>query len=170
MVKKEAPTIKTERLTLRRLMESDIPFMSDMFADDQVTKYLTADTPPCDSHSMLQIVRARRETEWAIVLDKTDEFIGDFMIVNLAQGYLGEIGCVLRHSFWCQGYAKEAALAVIAYCRNDLGLRRLCAKIDNENLRSKKLFASLGFTLNAVLPEANFGGRVCDIAYYSRML
>lgn len=42
MVKKEAPTIKTERLTLRRLMESDIPFMSDMFADDQVTKYLTA--------------------------------------------------------------------------------------------------------------------------------
>lgn len=170
MSKKEAPTLKTERLILRRLTEPDIPFMADMFADAEVTKYLTGDTPPHDEHSMLKIVRARRQHEWAIVLKETNEFAGDCMIVNITQGYLGEIGCVLRRAFWNKGYAREALLAILSYCKNTLGLKRLCAKIDHENVLSKKLFESLGFTLNAVLPEANFSGRVCDIAYYSRLL
>lgn len=170
MAKKEAPTIVTNRLTMRRLTEADIPSMSKMFADEQSTKYLTGDTPPCDEHSMLKIVRARRETEWAIICNDTNEFIGDFMISGITQGYLGEIGCVLRSEFWGKGYAKEASLAVMDYCRNTLALKRLAAKTDNENTVAKKLLEALGFELNAVLPEANFIGRICDIAYFSRMV
>ena len=170
MAKKEAPTIKTDRLTLRRLMECDIPSMLKMFSDDMTTKYLTGDTPPCNEHAMLKIVRARRATEWAIILNETNEFIGDCMIVKITQGYLGEIGCVLRHDFWNKGYAKEASLAIMDYCKNELGLKRLCAKIDNKNTSSKKLFETLGFELNAILPEADFNGRVCDVTYYSRIL
>jgi len=92
MAKKEAPTIKSTRITLRRLMECDIPDMAKMFGNNQVTKHLTGDTPPSDEHSMLKIVRARRETEWAIILNETNEFIGDGMIVRVTENYLGEIG------------------------------------------------------------------------------
>ena len=91
MSKIEAPTIKTERLTLRRLMEEDIPNMSKMFGNKNVTKLLTGDTPPSDEHTMLKIVRHRKETRWAIALNETNEFIGNTHILNITNGYLGEI-------------------------------------------------------------------------------
>jgi len=170
MSKKEAPTIKTERLTLRRLTEEDIPNMAKMFGDSETTKYLTGDTPPSDEHTMLKIVRARKETEWAIVLNETSQFIGDCMIPSITENYLGEIGCVLIREHWGNGYATEALLAIINHCICTLNLKRLCARIDNNNVNAKKLAEKLGFEQNAVLPEANFVGRICDIAYYSKLL
>jgi [ribosomal protein S5]-alanine N-acetyltransferase len=170
MAKKEAPTIKTKRLTLRRLTEEDIPNMSKMFGNNDVTKYLTGDTPPSDEHTMLKIVRLRKETEWAIILNETNEFIGDCMIPNITENYLCEIGCVLMQEHWGKGYAKESMLAIIDYCTNALKIKRLCAKMDNKNIRAKKLIESLSFEQNAVLPEANFIGRICDIAYYSKRI
>ena len=170
MSKKEAKKLTTQRLVLRRLMEQDIPFMSKMFGDGAVTKYLNGDTPPSDEHTMLKIVRARRETEWAITLPDTDQFIGTALIPKITQNYLGEIGCVLLQEHWGKGYAKEVMLTLMEYSKNVLKLGRLCAKIDNNNTSSKKLFESLGFTLDALLPEAGFNGRICDIAYYSMKL
>ena len=170
MAKKEAPTIKTERLTLRRLREEDIPNMAKMFGCDNVTKHLNGETPPSYEHSMLKLVRARRDIEWAIVLDETIEFIGTALIPTITEGYLGEIGCVLLEEYWGQGYAKETMLALVNYCKKELRLKRLCARIDNKNMNSKRLFESLNFKLDAVLPSANFGGRVCDIAYYSKSI
>ena len=167
MAKKEAPTLKTERLTLRRLTEEDIPAMSRMFENSNVTKYLTGDTPPGDEHSMLRIVRARRETEWAVILSETNTFIGDAIIPNITGGYLGEIGCVLLEEYWGNGYAAEALRALMDYGAHILRLKRFCAKMDNENIRADKLLEHLGFEKNAVLPEANFGGRICDVGYYS---
>jgi len=76
----------------------------------------------------------------------------------------------LLQEYWGKGYAKEAMISLIGYCKDNLGLKRLCARIDDKNIASKKLFESLGFERNAVLPEANFGGRICDIAYYSKCI
>jgi len=42
-----------------------------MFGNPNVTQFLTGGTPPSDEHSMLKIVRARRETEWAIYQGNT---------------------------------------------------------------------------------------------------
>ena len=170
MAKKEAPTIKAERLTLRRLTEDDIPNMSKMFGSDEVVQFLTGDTPPSDEHSMLKIVRARRETEWAVVLNETGEFIGDCLISSITAKYLGEVGVVLRREYWGQGYAAEAMAAIMGHCIDALELKRLCARMDNRNAKAIKLIETLGFEKNAVLPEANFGGRICDVAYYSKKL
>lgn len=69
---------------------------------------------------------------------------------------------------WGNGYATEAVTAIMDYCFHNLELKRLCAEIDNKNERSKKLIEKLGFELIAVLPEADFGGTVADVAYYTR--
>ncbi len=102
-----------------------------------------------------------------MVLGDSDEYIGQCMLLKVVDGYLGEIGWYFRRGFWGQGYAREAAEAIIAYSRDTLGVKRLCAQIDERNERSKRLAERLGFTLNAHLPEADFGGRVADVAYYS---
>ncbi len=169
MAKKEAPVLRTERLVLRRKMEKDIPFMLDLFNNDDVRRYLGG-YPPRDEHSMLRMIRGRREIEWVAALADTDEYIGECMLLKIVDGYLGEIGYYFRRDFWGHGYAEEAARAVICHCSETLHLKRLCATIDKDNIRSRKLIEKLGFELVAVLPEADFGGRIADVAYYARLL
>ena len=167
MAKTEAPTIETERLILRRKKEEDIPNMLLMFNNDDVRKFLGG-YPPRDKHSMLKMVRSRKETEWAVTLKDTNEYIGECLIPKIVDGYLGEIGYLFMKEHCGNGYATEAVAAIIDYCFDDLELKRLCATIDNKNERSKKLIEKLRFELIAVLPEADFGGRVADVAYYTR--
>jgi [ribosomal protein S5]-alanine N-acetyltransferase len=169
MAKKEAPKIQTERLVLRPRAEKDIPNMIKMLNDDVVREYLGIN-PPRDEYSMLEMIRNRTETKWAVTLKDTDEFIGDVMIPEIAEGYLGEIGFRFMREHWGCGFAYEAVSAVIEHSKSTLHLKRLSAKIDNKNIPSKKLIERLGFTLVAVLPESHLQGRVADVAYYSRIV
>ena len=169
MSKQEAPTIRTSRLILRRKREKDIPFMLDLFGNDEVRQYLGG-YPPRDEAAMRYMIRRRSPTDWVVALADTDEYIGECMLLKVVDHYLAEIGYYFRRSFWGQGYAEEAANAVIFYCTDTLHLSRLCATIDDRNERSKKLIEKLGFSWVALLPEADFGGRVANVAYYSKAL
>lgn len=169
MAKIEAPTIKTERWVLRRRQEKDIPQMLDLFNNDEVRHYLGG-YPPRDDHSMLRMVRGRKQTDWVVALADTDEYIGECMLCKVVDGYLGEIGYFFRRKNWGFGYATEAVEAIIRYSANTLNLKRMCATVDDRNMRSKKLIEKLGFELVAILPESDFGGRVADVAYFSRKL
>ena len=169
MSKQEAPVIKTPRLVLRRRREKDIPFMLELFNNDEVRQYLGG-YPPRDEAAMRCMIRRRTSTDWVAALADTDEYIGECMLVKVVDNYLAELGYYFRRKFWGQGYAGEAAGAVIACCAETLHLSRLCAAIDDRNERSKKLIEKLGFEYVALLPESDFGGRVADVAYYSKRL
>ena len=166
MSKLEAPKLETKRLILRRRMESDIPYMLRMFNDDEVRRYLGG-YPPNDEHSMLKMIRHRKNTEWAVILRDTNEYIGECLLPKIIDNYLAEIGYLFLKEHWGKGYAQEAVCAIIDHCFITLNLQRLCATIDNKNDRSKRFIEKLGFEFVALLPEADFGGRVADVAYYS---
>jgi RimJ/RimL family protein N-acetyltransferase len=55
-----------------------------------------------------------------------------------------EIGYRLARSAWRQGYATEAARAVRDYAFFTLGIRRLIALIDPENLASVRVAEKIG--------------------------
>ena len=167
--RKEAPQLETERLILRRKKDEDIPFMVKMFNDDEVREFLGG-YPPKDERSCTGMVRHRKETEWAVTLKETGEYLGEVHIPNIVDNYLGEIGYLFLREHWGKGFAYEAVTAMIEYAKNTLNLKRLYATIDNKGDKSKKLIEKLGFSLVAVLPESDFGGRVSDVAYYSRVL
>ena len=44
---------------------------------------------------------------------------------------------------------------------------RISAQIDTKNKASRRLAERLKFEMDAVLPQANLGGKIADIAYYS---
>jgi RimJ/RimL family protein N-acetyltransferase len=167
--RKEAPTIETERLILRRKKDDDIPVMVKMFNDDAVREFLGG-YPPRDERSVTGMIRHRKETEWAVTLKETGEYLGEVHIPNIVDNYLGGVGYFFLQEHWGKGFANEAVTAMIEYAKNVLNLKRLYANIDNNGNRSKKLIERLGFSFVAVLPESNFGGRVADVAYYSRTL
>jgi RimJ/RimL family protein N-acetyltransferase len=56
-----------------------------------------------------------------------------------------EIGAHLRRVFWGQGYAPEAARAVMGYAFNTLGVKALFAGHNPANEASRRLLEKLGF-------------------------
>lgn len=56
-----------------------------------------------------------------------------------------DLGYALLPEHWSRGYAFEAASAVMAYARERLGLRRLAAITDADNLASIRLLEKAGF-------------------------
>lgn len=168
MPKKDAP-IQTGRLILRRKEEKDIPYMLSLFNDEEVRRYLGG-YPPRDERAMARMVKHGRTSSWAVALPGTDEYIGECMLLKVVEGCIGEIGYYFRREYWGLGYAAEAVDALITYCGGALGLRRLWANVDDRNERSKRLLGRLGFEQAALLRESDFGGRVADVAVYSRPL
>lgn len=166
MSKSEAVSLNTIRLVLRKRKEDDIPYMVKLFNNENVRKYLGG-YPPRDEHTMLKIVRARKETDWHVVLKENDQYIGECSLCKIVDGFLGEIGYIFMEEYWGKSYAYEAVHEMISYCFNTLKLGRLYAIIEKENNRSRKMIERLGFQLDAIIPRTDFGGRVADVAYYS---
>jgi RimJ/RimL family protein N-acetyltransferase len=62
-----------------------------------------------------------------------------------------DIGFAFLPSFWGQGYAYEAAAAVMAYGRTALGLKRIVAITDPDNHSSIKLLERLGLKFEQMI-------------------
>jgi RimJ/RimL family protein N-acetyltransferase len=56
-----------------------------------------------------------------------------------------DIGYALLPEFWSQGYALEAASAVVLYAREKLGLKRVAAVTNSDNQSSIRLLEKMGF-------------------------
>jgi RimJ/RimL family protein N-acetyltransferase len=56
-----------------------------------------------------------------------------------------DIGYALLPEFWSQGYALEAASAVVLYAREKLGLKRVVAVTNSDNQSSIRLLEKMGF-------------------------
>ena len=70
-----------------------------------------------------------------------------------------DLGYALLERFHGQGYAREAAAAVLAHARHELGLRRILALTALENPRSIRLLDLLGFRFEKLIA---FKGEALD--------
>ena len=56
-----------------------------------------------------------------------------------------DLGFALLPSYWHNGYAFEAATAVLSHGKESLGLDRIVAIVSKDNDRSRRLLERLGF-------------------------
>ena len=143
--------LETDRLVVRAFEENDAPEVARAFAPPEVIWW---DQPFDAEKALAWVSRARAEYERSgmglyAVTTRDGRLIGD---CGLAPGFIDgddvvEIGWHLERSAWGRGYATEAARAVLAHAQ-DLGLRRLISLIVPENLRSRRVAAKLGMTVD----------------------
>lgn len=88
---------------------------------------------------------------YAVELKKTGERIGMCGLIKRATLPDVDLGFAFLPSFWRNGYAFEAASAVLSYGRQALGLRRIVAIVSNDNDRSRMLLERLSFQLEGVV-------------------
>jgi RimJ/RimL family protein N-acetyltransferase len=146
------------RLTIRPVDAADLPDLFEINGDPRVTRFLPYSTwqAPEDGVSWLarmdalaaagtgrQFVLARRSdarTIGSLLLFKHDEPSSRL-----------ELGYVLGHGHWGQGYMREAVEAVCAEAFGRHGIRRIEAEVNPANVASCRLLLRAGFRLEGRL-------------------
>lgn len=151
------PSIKTDRLILRKLAVSDCFDMYDYAKLKDVTEFLTWSPHPDLEYtksylkSLNHHYKAGSFYDWAIVLADEEKMIGTcgftrFHLVNNS----AEIGYVINPQYRGRGIAVEAAEAVLEYGFNTLGLNRIEARYMKGNTASRRVMEKLGMTFEGI--------------------
>lgn len=170
------PDLFTERLLLRKIIDSDAPRILYLRSHDLVMKYL-ARNPLSNLEEALKWIKIIHEAQdtdngitWAICLmEEPEMLIGNIGYWRLShENFRAEIGYMLDPEFWRKGIMKEAIAKVISFGFEQLGLHSIEADIDPENLASELTLVSSGFINEAYFKEnLFFNGEFKDSKIFS---
>ena len=155
------PEMRTERLTLRKLLVGDTADMFEYAKNEEVTRYLTWNPHPDRAYTReyLEYLGGRYSAgmfyDWAIVLEPLGKMIGTcgFTSFNCTHDS-AEVGYVLNPSYWGQGIAAEALERVLQFGFEELKLHRIEAKFMEENERSRHVMEKVGMTFEGYNRES----------------
>lgn len=151
-------TIETIRLTLRQLEPADAEMMFRHWAsDEQVTRFLRWDAHQTidETKSMIQqwIDNYQNDSTyyWGIYL-KDGEMIGSIGVTISSEYDLkGALGYKIGSRWWNQGYASEAANAVIGFMFRHTDIERIDSFCSIENPASRKVMEKTGMRYEGLL-------------------
>ena len=140
--------IRTERLVLRQWRDQDREPFAALNADPVVMEHfpstMTREASDAFVDFNIATIAARGWGLWAVEAD--GEFIG-FVGLNEPNFRPGvEIGWRLAREAWGHGYATEAARAVLAFARDELGLDEVISFTSTTNVRSQRVMERIGMT------------------------
>lgn len=142
--------IKTKRLTLTPLGMKYLQSTYAYSSDREATKYMLflPDETMEETADFLKEVDkqwSKEEPEYyefAILLG--DRHIGAVGIYPDEKRVTGEFGWIIHKDYWGQGFASEAAAAILEYSVNALGIHHFIAHCDSENTASARVMEKLG--------------------------
>jgi RimJ/RimL family protein N-acetyltransferase len=144
---KQRPLLQTERLLLRRPDATDVGAIMAIVGDWEVVRRLARVPHPyreTDAHFFLNNV-VPNEWVWAITLRESREVVGMVGLTPEADLDTAELGYYVARDHWGNGIATEAALSVIHYGIQSLGLRRIRSGHFVDNPASGRVLSKLGF-------------------------
>jgi len=142
----------TDRLRLRQWRSSDRKPFAELNADPRVMEFFPSTLSPEASHAAVDRwqsqIAERGWGLWAVEIRETNEFIG-FVGLQVPQAPLPfapcvEVGWRLAHAYWGQGYATEAASAVLRVGFEQLRLEEIVSFTAVINRRSRAVMERLG--------------------------
>ena len=153
--------ITTERLVLRRYARADQADLLALAAQPEVAKILPGRMPATEAgvRDYIDLQNSYRPFEKDQVFELAVERKEDGRVIGLL-GLIrrdprqGEVGWALAAEYRGQGYATEAAGALIDYGFTKLGLHRIHADTNSDKLASLRLMERLGMRREAQLREA----------------
>ena len=152
-----APTIETSRLLLRPWRDSDLDPWAAMGADPRVMRYFasTVERERCDAQAarMRERLERRGYGWWVAEVKGGAPFAGVMALQEVpfeaAFAPAFEIGWRLGVEQWGNGYATEAAAALLRYAFEDLEKPEVVAMTAVSNVPSQRVMQRLGMTYDA---------------------
>jgi ribosomal-protein-alanine N-acetyltransferase len=144
----------TERLLLRPATLEDLDAWQAISRDAEEAWYGEPRSTLEDARANLEKHIAHQDRHgfslWAVELSVSKEVIGAAGLSHLRDGTEIEVGYRFLHRFWGHGYATEAARASIAFGFDELGLDRIVAVTEPDNLASRRVMEKCGLTFVGV--------------------
>ncbi|HEX9019303.1 MAG TPA: GNAT family N-acetyltransferase [Anaerolineaceae bacterium] len=146
----------TPRLRLRDMRESDFEAMLAVERDPEVQRF-ERDLPGEQDIRLrfgyaLEEARESPRTryQFAVTVPPADELIGRVSLkLTMPDIHQWELGWYIRRAMWGNGYATEAARALMDFAFNERHAHRLVAFCHTQNSRSERVMQKLGMTREA---------------------
>lgn len=144
--------LNTERLILRDIVADDLPAVHEYASDSEVVRFMDwGPSTEQESHDYIQKTLAQQRDapryhfDLAVVLRSSGQLIGGCgLSIPVPAAPEGVIGYCLNRRYWGQGYASEAACALLALGFGPLALHRITAECDAENRASAHVLEKIG--------------------------
>jgi len=142
--------IETDRLIIKSNQEVDLEPLAALWADPEVTHYMGG---PRNYEEILKILKEDAQVNpqpafdlWPVIEKETGKIIGTGGILekDIDGRKQYEIIYVLAKSAWGKGFATEVASSLKDYAFDELGLKRVTALIDPDNMKSEKVATKIG--------------------------
>jgi RimJ/RimL family protein N-acetyltransferase len=151
--------LETDRLTLRPWdAAADLEEAFRMYNDPEVVRHIGGEARRVKNHEEM---RSRLETfmkvredglgRWAIEAKQARRVVGTVILDHIQQAFGTpfdeiEIGWHLAREAWGQGYASEAAKALLRYGFETLGFSEIFAVLTKDNGASARVAKRIGMT------------------------
>lgn len=150
----------TQRMVLRAAKVEDREFIIALEQDaelmEHVKEVLTDEEAEQFFKSILMPWQAK-DMEWTmlIAIDKNSKKqIGCFSLRFVSEHSLNaEIGFLISPNNQNKGYASEGAMAVKEFLFNDIGMRRVCAFCNTDNIGSWKVMEAIGLQREGLMHQ-----------------
>ncbi|HIF5648277.1 TPA: GNAT family N-acetyltransferase [Vibrio parahaemolyticus] len=157
-------TLTTERLILRLVSVDDAPFILDLYNHPDFYRFVGDKQMRTDYEAARYIkenmlrMEEKKGVSLLVVEDKqTKQPLGICGLVKRDTLNAYDIGYGFLPSAYGQGFAIEAAKAVIEYAKQAMQLSQLVAITNNDNIRSISLLEKLGFEFECVEQQYDNG-------------
>ena len=163
--------LETPRLILREYTEDDSATVLAYQSDPRYLRYYPWEERTLEDVQRLvrtfidwQSESPRRRLQLAVLLHESGTLIGSCGVRRKPDDDTeADIGFELSPGHWGQGYATEAATAMVEFAFRELGLSRLSSWCIADNAASARVLEKLGMTQEGRLPTSeHFKGRDWD--------
>ncbi len=156
----EFPVLEGACIRLRGVRESDIDGLFRLFSNPEVMRYWSRG-PMTErqeamhyANTLVDDFSARAALRWIIADPESDRLLGTCALYDLnPQHARAGLGYALMPECWGKGLANEAATLALCYGFLELGLHRIEADTEPNNIRSNRVLESLGFQREGLLRE-----------------
>lgn len=171
--------LHSRRLLLRTFKDSDIESFLAYRNVPEVAKYQGWSIPYTREQALnfladINGMEAPKQGQWlqlAIELKSTGEMIGDVgVMIKHEDARQAVIGFTVAPAHWRKGYAVEAINCLLEFLFGDIGLHRVTADCDAENVASYRTLEKAGFRREAHFIESYLVDRIYTSEFHYGML
>jgi len=164
------PTLNTERLLLRQLIETDDQVIFRIRSSDIVYKYIAKTTQKNIKEAQAFIEKTNKGVSngefmyWAITLKESQKLIGTICLWNFSKDKLvAEVGYELLPVYHKKGIMNEALCKIIEFGFKSINLKTIEAFTHKENKASKALLVKHKFVLDTNRKDDGFHNNIIYI-------
>lgn len=165
----EKPTIKTQRLTLRKMTNLDVPSLAKWMPDKRIYTYWGKGPGKTDKNPSLLFEKEERPSKsfhLGIALNETQEIIGEIWIYLIENDRMAKLAVRFGYAYHGMGYATEAVAAMVKFCFENTELRRIWTDVHINNIASCKLLEKCNFKKEGTIRQGKMVNTWCDYHIY----